>query len=139
MYNNVAELWTQWKPVVGLALKYKVDRIVERDGTLAVTLIECCDDGKIVVTCVGVIAARSVTELFRYRLISELDKKCGTEFYAAWTFFKVENSRYAEWVRSSQVSNSDVDDGMHFSIVGSNLIVDVLATRDPKIELIKDA
>jgi hypothetical protein len=62
-----------------------------------------------------------------------LTEKYGREFYKNWSFFKVTNSEYVKWLSEKSCAYADEFSFTHFSIVGSDEIIDVLARYEPTV------
>lgn len=132
---NFTEAWSRWTPpIIGKDGDYDIIKIEDNIENLKIFLrhmkinreIEICFDG-------GVLAYRTTDESFRINLIHELTQKYGKSFYVDWSFFKVEESNYLKWLVDEAfrtVSESKVN---HFSIMGPDLIVDILAFDESEI------
>ena len=66
-------------------------------------------------------------------IVDELDKRYGTEFYVNWSFFKIENSAYLDWLSQQSYGYAKDFKIQHFVIMGMHYIVDVAANNDPEI------
>jgi len=69
-------------------------------------------------------------------VINKIDERYGTEFYAEWTFFKVTNSEYIQWLSEQSYGIAESESLIHFSILAGDSIVDVIAAYEPKITII---
>ena len=81
---------------------------------------------------------RLINESFTIKIINYLDEKYGGNFYGKWTFFKVNESSYLKWLteEAKGLNIAMKMDFMHFSFLAIDYVVDVLATRERKIEFI---
>ena len=84
-------------------------------------------------------AHRSTNETIRMGVIEELDKRYGTDFYAHWSFFKVENSSYINWLVDQSYGHANDFKIQHFVIIGMHYIVDIAATDEPTVTILSDA
>lgn len=76
-------------------------------------------------------------KVFRQSTINDLDARYGMEFYSEWTFFKVVNSEYMQWLSKQSYSIVGSEPLIHFSFLAVDSIVDVIATYGPKVEVLK--
>lgn len=136
----MAEEWTRWTPIEGLANKYYLETVSEHKQALTVTLCEESNIQKKVRISFGFSAEahRDTYETYRHALICELDERYGKDFYVNWVFFKVNNSAYVRWLTEQSYGMSGAD-FMHFSFLTSESVLDVLATKNPIVELIETA
>ncbi len=77
----------------------------------------------------------STDESFRHRLIHELSEKNGEKFHQH-SFFKVKNSKLLPWLLKQSCNTIDISKMTHFSFMGVNSILDVVATYEPEIKFI---
>jgi hypothetical protein len=76
-------------------------------------------------------AYRSTDESFRLKTMSEIDQSQGSAFYGQWTFFKVENSNYIQWLAEEAPEIFIPKDYMHFSFISVEGFVDIVTTYEP--------
>ncbi len=136
---TMLEQWEKWEPVQGLAAKYYVDSIVDAIDGFKVWLSDYNNENnKVLITFEGSVDSyRSVDESFRLNTINILDERYGSKFYGDWTFFKVTNSSYVQWLSEESYGISDSLSFIHFSIVAADSIVDIIDTCEPKVQLIR--
>lgn len=129
------EQWIQWNPIEKLASKYYIDFVIDKIETFKVNLIDTKSEReKIEIAFLeGVEAYTRVEESFRVKIIHELDKKYGTDFYGDWTFFKVHNSEYIKWLSEQSYKWSDTHKFMHFCLITADAIMDIIATYEPEV------
>lgn len=84
----------------------------------------------------GVNAFRNSDETFRLSTIGYLNKNYGGQFYAKWTFFKVESSEYLKWLSEQSGGISDYYGVTQYSIITDDEILDVVCTYEPKVTFI---
>lgn len=80
----------------------------------------------------GIDALRITTETFKLSTISYLNENYGGEFYAGWTFFKVENSEYLKYLSEQSGAISDSYGVKQYSIITDEEIIDIVCTYEPK-------
>ncbi|MEV2911262.1 hypothetical protein ABNF65_22305 [Paenibacillus larvae] len=133
------EKWGRWEPKVGLSSKYYVESLSDSIKGFRILLSDVNDEKKkIEVTFKeSVHAYRSTDESFRQSSINIIDEKYGTEFYAEWTFFKVNNSKYIQWLSEQSYGIAESETLIHFSFVARDSIVDVIAAYEPEIKIIR--
>ena len=133
----MTEQWTRWEPISGLAAKHYIESMFDGIDGFKIVLSGADDETKRVqiVFKDSVLAYRSTYEGFKVNIFSDLSKRYGTNFYAQWSFFKVNNSNYLQWVLE-QAGTTDSLSCMHFCVFSSEAIVDIIATYEPIVELI---
>jgi hypothetical protein len=134
----MTEEWIQWKPIEKLSSKYYIDSVIDMIDSFKIILSNAkSEKEKIeIIFFEGVDAYTRVEESFRVKVIHELDKKYGTEFYGDWTFFKVNNSEYIKWLSDQSYEWSDTRQFTHFCLVTADAILDVIADYEPTVTLI---
>ena len=134
------EQWTRWEPIQGLAKKYCIDSIIDDTKGFSILLSEYYDEKKKarVVFENSVDAYRSTNESFRLSILYDLSGKHGNEFYAGWTFFKVTNSLYIQWLFEQSYGTSESLNFIHFSFISDDSILDVVTNYEPRVELINE-
>jgi hypothetical protein len=132
------EEWIQWKPIKELSSKYYIKSLVDQIENFKVILTPLnSEKGSVeLVFKYGVEAYTKVEESFRVKLIHDLDKKYGINFYGNWTFFKINNSKYISWLSEQSYQWSDTHSFIHLCLVTSNAVVDIITTYEPKVEII---
>lgn len=122
--------------------QYYIDLICDSEEGVKIVLSE--DEGRtkkvqvILQTFVAAVAAhRCIDESFSTSLLMRLEKQYGSKFYFEWSFFKVENSTYVNWLtlESDGVFNSKAYS--HFCIFGVDSVVDIIAMGDPVVEFVE--
>lgn len=133
------ENWERWEPVSGLSSKYYVESLSDTVEGFRVVLSDANDEKKKVEVIFedSVHAYRSTDESFRQSIINTIDERYGTEFYTEWTFFKVSNSEYIQWLTEQSYGIAESEPLMHFSFLAVDSIVDVIAAYEPKIKITK--
>ena len=133
------EQWIHWEPISNLSAKYNIDSISDGMDDFKVELTEYKNEkSKAIVTFENSVDAYRMTdETFRLNCINTLDKQHGSNFYGKWTFFKVINSKYIQWLSEESCTISDSIPFIHFSFIAANCILDVVTTYEPKVELIQ--
>jgi hypothetical protein len=135
----MTEQWTQWNPIPGLAKKYYIESV---SGSIEGFKIVLHKEGNkkeksLVFFENSVDAYRSTDESFRLKIVYELAKKYGDDFYAEWTFFKVNNSSYTQWILEQASGTADDTNFIHFAFIDPDSILDVICQEDPKIQLLE--
>lgn len=128
------EKWTRWEPSANLSKKYYSKAITDiADDGFRIQLFD--RDGKKVLVSfpISVEAYRSTDDSFVYDTLDFLDKNYGTEFYAEWTFFKIENSEYLKWMKKQSGEMFECYQLQHFCIFTINCMIDVITNYEPKV------
>ncbi|MFC4075493.1 hypothetical protein [Salinithrix halophila] len=131
------EIWERWMPTNDLSPKYYVDSLTDSIDGLKIYLSDSRDEKKkaeVIFDC-SVHAYRSTDEGFMLKTINNLDKQHGTHFYSGWTFFKVKNSDYMQWLVNSSFEIALSEELIHFSFLAVDSVVDVIAAYEPKIKI----
>lgn len=133
------EQWVKWEPIKGLFQKYYIESILDSINGFEIVLFEGHDKKeKVHVVFENSIDAYKCSEEgFRLKTIWELGDKYGKDFYGDWTFFKVINSRYLQWLSEESVGMYDSLSFIHFSFLVADSVLDVVTTYEPKVKIIK--
>lgn len=75
---------------------------------------------------------------YRLKTFEELSEQYGTVFYSKWSFFRISNLSYLQWLSEQSCGISDSRPLIHFSFFTTNLILDVIASYEPKVELVEN-
>lgn len=131
------EQWMRWKPIENLEEKYNVDTIFDtnEDRGLIITLYSCKDRTRKVEIIFKDYADsyRHTNESFSLRAPDQLSKTYGKEFYSDWTFFKRVDSEYLAWLAYESCEYSHRFDFIHFCLLCSDSVVDILARYEPTV------
>ncbi len=129
------ENWARWEPISNLSGKYYVDTILLSEAGLIIRLFE----GSKKLELNFRYAADSykyTNESFCFKIFGDLSSRYGDDFYNNWSFFKVTNSNYLQWLSEKSRTYSDYFPFQHFCIIGGNEIIDVLAQKEPEVTII---
>ena len=144
MINDVMNLenWQRWVPITGLAEKYDVIHIsnnMVKDFKI-VLVDEINKENQIQLIFEKSIDAYRLTyDSFRENTYSQLYEKYGFDFYHKWSFFRVYNSEYIKTLYDETEIDINTLQLIHFCILSSELVIDIIASYDPKVEpLIND-
>lgn len=128
----MAEEWSQWKLLKGISSKMYLEKLVnDKNGTLLMFKSKDDNDTVEVLFEDSILSLRSTDEGRRLKTINFLDKKYGTEFYAKWTFFKVSNSSYLEWIHQETYDMYTSYNVEHYVFLTPDDIVEILSTYEP--------
>lgn len=132
------EEWIKWEPVGGLKGKYSVNTMNLGEQGLIIVLSSLSNSAqKIEIKFEYAIDAyRYTNDSFSFKIAGYLAEKYGREFYGDWSFFRVTNSEYIKWISEKSCAYADEFAFIHFSIVGSDEIIDVLSRYEPSVEFI---
>lgn len=134
------EQWHKWKPVNDLSRKYYLERIIDTPDEFKVMLSDLLNPNKQahILFKESVHCYRKTYESFASVIIHDLHEKYGEEFYGDWTFFKVTNSEYLEWISQKSAGWSDYREPLiHFSLLLTDYIIDIVDTTEPNVQLIE--
>ncbi len=120
----------KWEPVSGLSEKYAIEFIGMDDfeRCFKIIFIDILDrKNKIAVRL------DCYPDIFR---ITKTECNASLE----WTFFKVINSSYIQWLLSESFFFGFINKThpfTHYSFVATNFILDVVSSEEPKVEVIE--
>ena len=101
--------WSQWKPVPDLPGKMYTEKLIDGYDGLEITLKARDDSRGIKISFPYlVISYQSTEEGNRYKTLIFLEKKYGTDFYAKWTLFEVQDSALIKWVQEESCIGDDL-------------------------------
>ena len=128
------EYWKKWLPTIDVARKYYITKLVENNDGLHLLLVSTDDKSKIKIEFPGYVHAHRYTEELAARSTIEAIRDERGELIASdWTFFIVENSAYA---RKIEVDSSEIYTAsqlIHFAVVASDSLVEVITYLVPEI------
>lgn len=132
------EKWIKWVPNNEIGGRYSLDCIRDDSDGLIIEMSECTDENKkIKIVFEGYAwTYRNTNESFRLATVEKVANEYGQEFFSNWSFFKVENSSYFEWVMSECYGIYKDYNVRHFVFMGPEWFVDVVNIDEPKIEII---
>lgn len=133
------EVWCKWLPnAENLAKKYTVASVDDVIGEFNIYLYDEIHNKRICVNFYeSVDIFRRTNIFFRSAELNKLAAEHGKEFYEQWTFFKISNSSYVGELVKESYGMLNAMHCIHFVIVGSNCIVDVITDHEPKIEVVE--
>jgi hypothetical protein len=136
--ENITEQWIRWEPIEGLAETYNITAVKHTADRLYIMLTEpdSQEKGIHVIFENSMVSYRETDESFVLTTIADLDSQYGTTFYSQWTFFRVTNSTYIKWFLKQSQQTMNIKGLMHFVLFEPDLLVDVIATREPRVEMI---
>ena len=132
------EQWSKWEPITNLSKKYYVESISESiaDGFKIILIDDKNPEKKVLISWPNSVDAyRSTYESFTLLTLHKLDERYGKQFYD-WTFFKIENSEYLNWVSEQSYGITESLNFKHFCIYGTESMVDIIANYEPEVSLI---
>jgi len=134
------EQWKKWEPIEGVSYGYYIDAINDTFDGFSVWLAEEKERSKGVLVSFenSVYAYRVTDEGFRQKTISMLNDNYEDDFYVKWSFFKVDNSEYLQWLSQESFTLTDLLLVKHFVFIAQDSILDIASSYEPKVELIAD-
>ncbi len=129
--------WEKWEPINNLAEKYCLELILDTLDDFKIILSEEKNRNKKLFIGEHVPAYRIIYD-FNQDIIHNLEQQYGKDFFAKWTFFKVNNSSYLKWISEESCTFSDDIRFTHFCIVGVDFILDIIEPNEPKLNLFED-
>ncbi|GMU18843.1 MAG: hypothetical protein AMXMBFR12_00350 [Candidatus Babeliales bacterium] len=129
------ETWTRWEPITRLSHNYYCESLIDTpDDGFQIRLFD--EEGKklLISFSESVDAYRSTDGSFSYDTIESLEKKYGKEFYSTWSFFKIENSEFLEWIKKESQGTFEIYQLQHFCFWTIDCRIDVINNYDPEIK-----
>jgi hypothetical protein len=130
------EEWTRWEPVKDISERYYIDffGMVGDEWDFVIKLSNSDKTKQIEIRFEGVVTSyRYTNESYCFGIFGDLSKKHGDDFYSNWSFFKINKSNYVKWIIDESYDSGFI----HFCIVGGDEMLDVIATYEPEIKIIK--
>jgi len=124
----MTEQWIQWTPCEDLHGKYMIKKLTADANGLIVDLYAYNGDNHIIEVACKPYAQASRYNSKQWRLhdlCNQLSKSYGEEFHKNWTFFKVLDSEYLEWLDDESGTVSSYCGIMHFCVLAENGVVDI--------------
>ena len=121
----------KWEPIKNLQQRYWVEDIILEGKNLTIELYPEQEQlQKVVLYFNGTVQAyRYINESFCFNLYDNFFKESGQVLEEGWVFFKVKNSKYLQLFLDIKKIRSLI----HFSILGYDEIVDIIATEEPVV------
>jgi len=131
------EHWIRWHSLTELAEKYYFESVLYIKKDFIILMSERNNRKNMVkITFKKSVRSYKYTDetytLYHTIMKNEL---YGSSFYGDWTFFKVYNSDYLEWIKDQ--SKNSLSGLTHFSLITPLSVLDIIATSEPIVELIK--
>ena len=128
--------WSQWKPVPDLPGKMYTEKLIDGYDGLEITLKARDDSRGIKISFPYlVISYQNTEEGNRYKTLIFLEKKYGTDFYAKWTLFEVQDSALIKWVQEESCIGDDLQ-VKQFTLITVDEFIDIITLGDPDIEIL---
>ena len=134
------EQWTQWRPIEQLAPQYYTTAIINAATGFHIRFGESNNNPRgLFITFEHSIGAYRITnEGNRAAKLLYLNDTYGHDFFAKWSFFKVVNSDYLEWISQEAAGIFDPKSTEHLVLITENSIIDIVSSYEPTIEIIAD-
>ena len=131
------ENWQKWEPINGLAKKYYIDGVIDDFYGFKIKLTNRDNEkSKLIISFnESVWAYRSAEEGLRLLTMENLAQKYGANFYTEWTFFKVLNSDYLNWIFKESYNTAPGSNLMHFCVVAMDDILEIIADYEPEVKV----
>ena len=127
----IEEKWILWHPTNNLSSRIYIDSISNKIDEFKIILSDNRYKKVAQITLDhSPHAYRNIDESFRLSTFCHLNKK------SAWTFFKVENSKYISWLSKKSNKEPTIFALTHFAIVAVDSIVDIIDHCEPKVEFL---
>lgn len=134
------EQWIKWEPVGGLSARYSIKRLVDDVSVFTLYLSDIENPKKRVEVIFDsfIVSYRNTDESYCDKFAFDLRKEYGADFYVKWTFFRVLNSEYIQWVCQQAGEPYTSEDFYHFSLLTYDGQFDIVATYEPKVIVINE-
>lgn len=140
---NTQEYWERWQPLEHLSKKYTLDYITNtcKKSKFIVSLTDLSlEKGNVLIEIEeGVDHYEKITQEPMAIILKKLNEKYGSTFSQEWTFFKIHNSSFVQWLSAQSYNIWNISKQLHFALITTNAIVFFLSYDDePKARLLKD-
>lgn len=129
------ENWIKWHPIENLSENYFIETMYMEDGNLIVNLFCSRTNNRLTFIFKNILAYRSVEEGYRLTIPNYFTQDTGQNLYGCWTFFKVCNSNYVQWLTEQVSHKINLSQVIHFGIASANCIVDIITCNEPIIKI----
>ena len=136
--NN--QQWLHWKPI-GLDLygNYETNQIIDKRDFFKLLITKVVNQELVEITFdKSVWAFRRTSESFRQNVFKDLSLTYGDDFYINWSFFKIENSNYLNWLKEESDGVSNHLKLVHYVIMTLDDVFDIVANYEPRIQIINN-
>jgi hypothetical protein len=127
----MSEEFIVWDPLPNVAGKYNITAVEEHDEGLNVMLVETTNPAK------GLRITFKGPTHFYHHTDTPYAHPAGPELRvhaATWTFFKVHNSPYMEWISEQSYGVADERKLSHYLFLAANGTLDVIKGSEPHVE-----
>jgi hypothetical protein len=133
------ENWTQWKPIEDLINNYYIESISDSiDDGVKILLFDAQNKKrKVLISFPNSVDSYRITdESFTYLTIDFLAERYGAKFFHDCAFFKIQDSKYLQWISQQSYGISEKLNFTHFCIIAIDSIIDVIANYEPTVTII---
>lgn len=136
MENKTVEMqekWLRWNPTNIPEGDYIVTGVIQNvEGS---KIIVENDSKRIIVFFDGITPlVRTSIEGIRMRTWGEVQKKYNNKFFFQnWFLYRIENSQLSNWVSEESCGVYDSSELLHYCIVTSEDLIDIISTFEPKL------
>jgi hypothetical protein len=129
------EVWEKWIPIDNLLDKYYIDCVEDsRKNGFMIRLSSEDEKSNLTMCWDGVVESyRCSEESVLSDLYSNTELNSNTEL-TTWTFFKIKNSEYLDWIHKKSMGIYDTVPLQHFGIIGANSVIDVISQIVPIVK-----
>ncbi len=133
------EQWIRWEPIKDLSEKYYVDAISDTKKGFRITLLDAHNEKKKVKIFFkkSVDFYQSTEETLTIKRLDELFCKYGEKFPTTWTFFKVTNSSYVQWLANQSCGIIEPQRLIHYAVLAIDYFVDIVDPCEPVVTLME--
>jgi hypothetical protein len=130
----------KWEPVANLGSRYYIDDILDLEEGFIVFLKESHTDAHVIKITFedSVISYRKTIESMQFKILDEIIEQYGSELHKSWSLFKYVKSPYIEWLIEQSYGIGNSYNLTHYFILGSDSTLDIIATYEPKVEIIQN-
>ncbi len=127
--------WVIWKPADEVAKKYRLESLTTEMELPDVLLTEVGNNKKKLLLNFEyrVFSYRKTKLCANSHIVQKLNEQHGLAFAAEWSFFKVGNSSYAQWVSDQSYNFIPFDHLIHFAIITEDALLEFVSGGEPEI------
>jgi len=133
------EEWVHWNPIEDLEVNFSLESILDTIDGFEVLLTPLHGEKRrLKIRFEASVASFKTTyRPFRNQLILELREKYG-ESFCSMSLFKVNNSKYIQWLSEDSYTISDYWMLLHYAIFTDNWIIDIVDRSNPIVEWLEN-
>jgi len=134
----MTEEWKRWIPHPNITGSHYIEEICgsKNDLTLKLCNVEGSKQLVRLIFKGVVLGYQSIDEFYCCRILPDLGRRYGSDFYVRWPFFEIINSSYLPWVTDRSGFADNTKSLRHFVIYTGDDVIDIVASSEPEVKFI---